>query len=231
MPIVPFPFPPPASSPFSRPHTPLQATSSHLRRTHTSLKTPVASLLLPHLADTMLRCRAPPLEAVDHLRCPLYCPPAPTFPLVVLLAAHNCLTCWLLFVSVDADCPRLAGVDPAPFSSTSPRQRIVVSAPHRLLLPPPRHATAIFQRRKSAAIPMLFDCCLLVPMLIVLASLGLNQRHRPIDAENSANTSAGTVQFQYWASIGAHTGIGTAAMAFISSMGTCQVPIPVLALP
>ncbi len=78
---------------------------------------------------------------------------------------------------------------------------------------------------------MLFDCCLLVPMLIVLASLGLNQRHRPIDAENSANTSAGKVQFQYWASIGAHTGIGTAAMAFISSMGTCQAPVPVLALP
>jgi hypothetical protein len=65
---------------------------------------------------------------------------------------------------------------------------------------------------------MLFDCCLLVPMLIVLASLGLIQRHHPIDAENSANTSTGTVQFQYWASIGAHTGIGTAAMAFISSI-------------
>ena len=70
---------------------------------------------------------------------------------------------------------------------------------------------------------MLFDCCLLVlvPMLIVLASLGLIQRH----AENSANTSTGTVQFQYWASIGAHTSIGTAAMVFISSMGTYQVPI------
>jgi hypothetical protein len=91
-------------------------------------------------------------------------------------------------------------------------------------------------------------------MLIVLASLGLIRRHRPIDAESSANTSTGTVQFQeYWASIGAHTGIGTAdcrdgvhfqyghlpsartsigvaAMAaFISSMGTCQVPVPVLA--
>jgi hypothetical protein len=62
-------------------------------------------------------------------------------------------------------------------------------------------------------------------MLIVFASLGLIQRHQPIDAENSANTSTGTVQFQYWASIGAHTGIGTAAMAFISSMGTCQVPV------
>jgi hypothetical protein len=36
-------------------------------------------------------------------------------------------------------------------------------------------------------------------MLIVLASLGLIQRHRTIDAENSANTSTGTVQFQYWA--------------------------------
>jgi len=98
-----------------------------------------------------------------------------------------------------------------------------VSAPHRLLLPPPRHATA--------AIPMLFDCCLLVPMLIVLTLLGLNQCHRPIDADNSANTSTGMVQFQYWASIGAHTGIDTAAMAFISSMGTCQVPVPVLAPP
>jgi hypothetical protein len=89
-------------------------------------------------------------------------------------------------------------------------------------------------------------------MLIVLALLGLIRRHRPINAENSANTSTGTVQFQYWASIGAHTGIGIAdchdgvhfqyghlpsartsigiaAMAFISSMGTCQVPVPVLA--
>jgi hypothetical protein len=78
---------------------------------------------------------------------------------------------------------------------------------------------------------MLFDCCLLVPMLIVLASLRLIQRHRPIYAENSANTSTGTVQSQYWASTGAHTGIGTAAMEFISSTGTCHVPVPVLALP
>jgi len=74
---------------------------------------------------------------------------------------------------------------------------------------------------------MLFDCCLLVPMLIVLASLRLIQRHCPIYVENSANTSTGTVQFQYWASTGAHTGIGTAAMAFISSTSTCQVPVPV----
>ncbi len=78
---------------------------------------------------------------------------------------------------------------------------------------------------------MLFDFCLLVPMLIVLASLRLIQRHRPIYAENSANTntSTGTVQFQYWASTGAHTGSGTAAMEFISSTGTWQVPVPVLA--
>jgi len=68
-------------------------------------------------------------------------------------------------------------------------------------------------------------------MLIVLASLGLIRCHRPIDTENSANTSTGTVQFQYWASIGAHTRIGTATMAFITSMGTYQVPVPVLALP
>jgi hypothetical protein len=68
-------------------------------------------------------------------------------------------------------------------------------------------------------------------MLIILALLGLIQHHRPIDAENSANTSAGTVQFQYWASIGAHTSIDIAAMTFISSMGTCQMPVPVLALP
>ena len=73
---------------------------------------------------------------------------------------------------------------------------------------------------------MLFDCCLLVPMLIVLASMRLIQRHRPIYTENSANTNTGTVQFQYWASTGAHTGIGTAAMEFISSTGTCQVPVP-----
>jgi hypothetical protein len=145
-----------------------------------------------------------------------------------------------------------------------------VSAQHRLLLPPPRHATAIFQCQRSAAIPMLFDCCLMVPMLIVLTSLRLIQRHRPIYTENSANTSTGMVQFQYWASTGAHTGIGTArwrsfpvralakcryqywqcrdgvhfqyghlpsartsigiaAMEFISSTGTCQVPVPVLA--
>ena len=103
--------------------------------------------------------------------------------------------------------------------------KVVVSAQHRLLLPLPRHATVIFQRRRSATIPMLFDCCLLVPMLIVLASLRLIQRHCPIYAENSANTSTGTVQFQYWASIGAHTGIGTATMAFISSMDTCQVTV------
>ena len=97
---------------------------------------------------------------------------------------------------------------------------------------------------------MLFDCCLLMPMLIVLASLGLIQRHRPIDAENSANTSTGTVQFQYWAPTkcpyqywhcrdgihfqyghlpSARTSIGIAAMEFISSTGTCQVPVPVLA--
>jgi hypothetical protein len=59
---------------------------------------------------------------------------------------------------------------------------------------------------------MLFDCCLLVPMLIVLALLSLIHRHHPIYAENSANTSTGTVQFQYWALTGAHTGIDTAAM-------------------
>ncbi len=44
---------------------------------------------------------------------------------------------------------------------------------------------------------MLFDCCLLVPMLIVLTLLRLIQRHCPIYVENSANTSTGTVQFQY----------------------------------
>jgi hypothetical protein len=110
---------PPVSSPFSHPPTPLQATSSHLRRTHTSLETPVASLVT-HLADTMLRCRAPPLEAVDHMCCPLHCLPRPFFPsrrivgcllssLVVLSTTRDCLACSLLFVSVDADRPRLAG--------------------------------------------------------------------------------------------------------------------------
>jgi hypothetical protein len=133
----------------------------------------------------------------------------------------------LLFVSVDAYHPCLAAIVP----STSPHQQTIMSAPHRLLLPPPRHVTAIFQCRRSAAILMLFYFCCLVPMLIVLALLGLIQCHRPIDVENSANTSAGTVQFQCWASIGAHTGIGIAAMAFISSMGTYQVPVSVLALP
>ncbi len=173
--------------------------------------------LLPHLADSILRCRAPPLEAINNLRCPLHCPPPPRLslssycqspPLVARHVVHprDCLTCCLLFASVDADCPRLAGVDPAP---SSPRHC---------------HVNEIFQRRRSA-------CCLLVLTLIILASLGLNQRNPPTDAENSANTSTGMVQFQYWASISAHTDIGTAAMAFISSMGTCQVPVPVLALP
>jgi hypothetical protein len=85
------------------PPTPLQATSSHLRRTHMSLATPVASLVT-HLTDTMLHCRAPPLEAVDHLRCPLHCLTRPYFPsrpivgflhssLVVLFTTRNCLTC------------------------------------------------------------------------------------------------------------------------------------------
>jgi hypothetical protein len=106
-----------------------------------------------------------------------------------------------------------------------------MSAPHRLLVPPPCHTTAIFQCQRSAAIPILFDCCLLVPMLIVLTLLGLIQRHCPINVENSDNTSMGTVQSQCWASIGAHTGFGTAAMAFVSSMDTYQVPVPVLALP
>ena len=81
-------------------------------------------------------------------------------------------------------------------------------------------------------------------MLIVLTLLRFIQRHHPIYAENSANTSPGTVQFQYWASTGARTGIGTAAMEFIFSArtgnelhrgnantgtGTWQVPVPVLA--
>jgi hypothetical protein len=39
------------------------------------------------------------------------------------------------------------------------------------------------------------------------------------------------VQFQYLASTGARTGISTAAMEFISSTDTCQVPVPVLAMP
>jgi hypothetical protein len=114
-----------------------------------------------------------------------------------------------------------------PLNIATSTNRHVRTAPPSSAAAPPRHATAIFQRPRSAAIPMLFDCCLLVPMLIVLASLGLIQHH----AENSANTSTGTVQFQYWASIGAHTSTGTAGMVFISSMGTCQVPVPVLALP
>jgi hypothetical protein len=37
------------------------------------------------------------------------------------------------------------------------------------------------------------------------------------------------VHFQYGHLPSARTGIGIAAMAFFSSMGTCQVPIPVLA--
>ena len=126
-----------------------------------------------------------------------------------------------------------------------------MSAPHRLLLPPPCHATAIFQRRRSAAIPMLFACCLLVPMLIILALLRLIQRHQTIYAENNANTSIGTVQFllgidrcpyRYWHCRGgvnfqyghlssARTSNGNSVMEFIFNTGTCQVPVPVLALP
>ena len=108
----------------------------------------------PPPRDTMLRCWAPPLEAVDHLRCPLRCPPRPYFPshrivrrlllsLVVLSTTRDCLTCSLLFVSVDADRPRLAGVDSAP---SSPQHRHVnkSSCPHRTAFfccrpAPPRH--------------------------------------------------------------------------------------------
>ncbi len=138
-----------------------------------------------------------------------------------------------MFISVDADCPRLAKVDPAP----SPPRR------HHINESSCPHCTAFFCRRPAMplpssntegappCIPMLFDCCLLVPMLIVLASLRLIQHHRPIYAENSVNTSTGTVQFQYWASTGARTSIGTAVITFISSTGTCQVPVPVLAMP
>jgi hypothetical protein len=134
----------------------------------------------------------------------------------------------LLFISVDADRPRLAGADP------SPRRRHVneSSCPHHTAFFCRRPATPLPSSNAEGALPFqsFYDCCLLVPMLIVLASLRLIQRHRPIYAENSANTSTGTVQFQYWASTGAHTGIGTAVMEFISSTGTCQVPVPVLAL-
>ena len=84
--------------------TQLQAISSHLRRTHTLLEIPVASLVA-HLADTMFCCRAPPLEAVNNLRCPLRCVlcclPRPYLPsrcvvghllssLVVLSATRKC---------------------------------------------------------------------------------------------------------------------------------------------
>ena len=207
-------------------------------------------------------CWAPPLEAVDHLRCPLHCLPRPYFPsrrivgcllslLVVLSTTRDCLTCWLLFVSVNADRPCLAGVDPVPLSP----QRCQVnelSYPHRTAFICRRPATPLqtSKRRRSAAIPMLFDCRLLVPMLIVLTSLGLIQRHCPIDVENSANTSTGSINssighrlvpipvlalprwrsflvwalakcpYQYWY---CHDGV--------SSTGTCQVPVQVLALP
>jgi len=107
-------------------------------------------------------------------------------------------------------------------------------------------------------------------MLIVLASLGLIQRHCPIDTETVPipvlarfNSSIGHrlvpipvlalprwclfpvwalakcpyqywhcrdgVHFQYGHLPSARTSIGIAAMAFFSSMDTCQVPIPVLA--
>ena len=69
------------------------------------------------------------------------------------------------------------------------------------------------------------DCRLLIRIVFLeLETLALSWK-------KSANTSTGTVQFQYWASIDVRTGIGTAAMVFISSMGMCQVPIPILALP
>jgi hypothetical protein len=114
-----------------------------------------------------------------------------------------------------------------PFDVARSTNHRVRTAPPSSAAAPPRHChlPTPKERRHSNV----FYCCLLVPMLIVLTLLGLIQRHRPIDTENSANTSMGTIQFQHWASTGAHTGIGTAAMAFISSMGTWQVPVPVLA--
>ena len=114
-----------------------------------------------------------------------------------------------------------------PLNVATSTNRHVRTAPPPSAAPMPRHChlPTPKERHHSNA----FYCCLLVPMLIVLASLRLIQCHCPIYAENIANTSMGMVQFQYWASTGAHTGIGTAAMEFISSTGTWQVPVPVLA--
>jgi hypothetical protein len=116
---------------------------------------------------------------------------------------RNCLTCWLLFVNVDADCPHLAGVDPAPLS---PQRRHVneSSCLHRN------------QRGKQCQCQYGHDS---IPVL------GIDRcPYRYWHCRDG-------VHFQYWASISAHTSIGTAAMAFISSTGTCQVPAPVLAMP
>jgi hypothetical protein len=102
-----------------------------------------------------------------------------------------------------------------PLDVATSKNRCVLTAP------PSSAATPLPSSNAEGAPP--FQCFLIVVCwcrLIVLASLRLIQRHRPIYTENSANTSTGTVQFQYWASTGAHTGIGTATMEFISSTGT-----------
>jgi hypothetical protein len=59
--------------------------------------------------------------------------------------------------------------------------------------------------------------------------------HFPYGHLPSAHTGIGTATMEFISSTdtlpSARTSIGTAAMEFISSTGTCQVPVPVLALP
>ena len=72
---------------------------------------------------------------------------------------RDCLTCWLLFISVDADRPRLAGADPAP---SSPRRCHVNESlcPHRSTFFCRRPATPLPSSNAEGAQP--FQCFLIV---------------------------------------------------------------------
>ena len=74
-------------------------------------------------------------------------------------STRDCLTCWLLFISVDADRPRLAGADPAP---SPPRRRHVneSSCPHRTAFFCRRPATPLASSNAEGAPP--FQCFLIV---------------------------------------------------------------------
>ena len=115
----------------------------------------------------------------------------------------------LLFVSADVDRPRLAGVKSEPSSHRCRKQ--------------------CQDQYGHGSIPVLG---ISVPMLV----LALSRWHSfPVWALAKCPYQYwhchDGVHFQFGHLPSARTSIGIAAMAFISSVGTCQVPVTVLALP